>query len=100
MGKGALRAERANEDRRVVSGGGKSRRPAFGSALRRGARMRVLSTALVAFAISLVAAASASAFSAHGSAEQVYATGLAPSAGASLLNHKGEAVQTQNADSL
>ena len=100
MGKAALRAERANEDHRVASGGGDSRRPAVGSGLGGRARIRVLSTALVAFAVSLVTAASASAFSAHGSVEQVYVTGLAPSAGASLLNHKGEAVRTQNADSL
>jgi uncharacterized protein len=59
-----------------------------------------LVAALAVFAVSLVTAASASAFSATGSAEQVDVTGLAPSAEASLLNHKGEVVYTQNADSL
>jgi predicted acyl esterase len=39
-------------------------------------------------------------FSAHGSAEQVYVTGLAPSAQASLLTAKGKTVYTQQADSL
>ncbi len=51
-------------------------------------------------AVWLVAAASASAFSAHGSVEQVYVTGLAPSAQMSLLRSNGETVSTQTADSL
>ena len=42
----------------------------------------------------------ASAFSAHGSVEQVYVTGLAPSAQMSLLRSNGETVSTQTADSL
>jgi len=45
-------------------------------------------------------AASASAFTAQGSAEQVYVTGLAPNAQASLLNSSGGTVYTQNADPL
>jgi hypothetical protein len=49
--------------------------------------------------VSLVVAASASAFNAQGSAEQVYVTGLAPNAQASLLKGK-TAVATQSADSL
>jgi predicted acyl esterase len=39
-------------------------------------------------------------FSAYGSADQVYVTGLAPSAQASLLTPKGKTVYTQQADSL
>jgi uncharacterized protein len=54
----------------------------------------------VAFAAWLVTAASASAFTAQGSAEQVYVTGLAPNAQMSLLNSSGGIVYTQNADSL
>src|SRR5438067_1476483 len=42
----------------------------------------------------------AASFSAHGSAEQVYVTGLAPGASASLLTSSGGALYTQNADSL
>jgi predicted acyl esterase len=69
-----------------------------GSALRRRARIGAIST-LIAFAAWLVTAASASAFTAQGSAKQVYVTGLPPNAQASLLNSSG-LVYTQNADSL
>ncbi|HTD10166.1 MAG TPA: CocE/NonD family hydrolase [Solirubrobacteraceae bacterium] len=55
---------------------------------------------LTTAAIWLVAAATASAFSAHGSVEQVYVTGLAPSAQMSLQRWNGETVSTQTADSL
>src|SRR5439155_19194208 len=51
-------------------------------------------------AVWLVTAASASAFTAQGSAKQVYVTGLAANAQASLLNSSSETVSTQNADSL
>jgi predicted acyl esterase len=44
-------------------------------------------------------ASAAPSFSAHGSAEQVYATGLAPSQRTVLLNRKGRKVATKNADS-
>jgi predicted acyl esterase len=54
----------------------------------------------VAFAVWLVTAASASAFTAQGSAKQVYVTGLAPSAQVSLLSSSGAIVYTQNANSL
>jgi uncharacterized protein len=57
-------------------------------------------TAVVAFAVCLLAAASASAFTAQGSVEQAYVTGLAPNAQASLLSSKGATVATQDADSL
>jgi predicted acyl esterase len=55
---------------------------------------------LAACAVLLVAATSASAFSAQGSAAQVYVTDLAPNAQMSLLNSGGKTVYTQNADSL
>ncbi len=55
---------------------------------------------LAVLAALLVSAATASAFSAHGSVEQVYVTGLAPGAQMSLLRKNGETVSTQSADSL
>jgi len=85
-----LRANRASGDGRVVSGM---------PVLRRRARIGVIST-LVAFAVWLLAAASASAFSAQGSVNQVYVTGLAANAQVSLLGSHGGTVYTQNADSL
>jgi hypothetical protein len=48
----------------------------------------------------LAAGADAASFTATGSAEQVYVTGLAPAAKMSLLNSKGKTIYTQNADSL
>jgi predicted acyl esterase len=56
-------------------------------------------SALVVFAVCLVASAGASAFTAQGSVEQVDVTGLAPNAQVSLLKKKAT-VATQNADSL
>jgi uncharacterized protein len=53
--------------------------------------------------VGLAAAARASAatpFSAHGSAQQVYVTGVAPGAQMSLLTSTGTTLYTQNADSL
>src|SRR5438552_5119629 len=99
-GRGAsLRAERASGDRRVTRRAGEGRRRVAGPGLRRPARISVIST-LVALAVCLVTAASACAFTAQGSAKQVYVTGLDPNAQASLLNSKGKTVYTQNADSL
>ena len=69
------------------------------SVLRRRTRVGAVVTLLTA-AIWLLAAADASAFSAHGSVEQVYVTGLAPGAQMSLLRANGETVSTQSADSL
>ena len=69
------------------------------ASLRRRARIGAVA-ALAASAVWLVAAATASAFSAHGSVEQVYVTGLTPGAQMSLLRVKGETVSTQTADSL
>lgn len=75
----------------------------LGGRVPRAPRRRVLRSAvaaLVVLAAWLVTAASASAFSAHGSVEQVYVTGLAPSAQLSLLGPDGETISTQTADSL
>jgi uncharacterized protein len=55
---------------------------------------------LAAFAVGLVTAAGASAFSVQGSVEQVDVTGVAPEAQTSLLNSKGATVDTQTADGL
>jgi predicted acyl esterase len=58
---------------------------------------------VVALALGLIGATGAEAapsFSAHGSAEQVYVTGLAPNATMSLLNAQGTTLYTQRADSL
>ncbi len=65
----------------------------------RRARIGVVST-LAALAACLATAAGASAFTAQGSVEQVYATGLAPNAQVALLSSTGATVATQNADSL
>jgi uncharacterized protein len=62
--------------------------------------LRAVVPALVAFAVCLVAAATASAFTVHASVEQVDVTGLAPGAQMSLLRSNGETVSTQTADSL
>ncbi len=69
----------------------------------KGLRARHARTAIIAtfvlLAAALSASASASAFTAKGSVDQVYATGLTPSAQVSLVR-KGATVATQNADSL
>ena len=75
------------------------RRHAAAPALRRRVWLGAIA-ALVATAAWLAASATASAFSANGSVEQVYVTGLAPGAQMSLLRSGGETVATQNADSL
>ncbi len=64
-----------------------------------GVRLVAVMSAFTVALICLIAAAGASAFNAQGSAEQVYVTGLAPNAQASLLK-KGATVATQKADSL
>src|SRR5581483_4620172 len=61
---------------------------------------RTLIAALIAAIAMLALAASASAFSAHGSVEQVYVTGLEPGAQMSLLGPSGETLAVQNADTL
>src|SRR4051812_12319449 len=55
-----------------------------------------LGAALLALAF-MTGTAAAEAFSAHGSAEQVYATGLGSKARASLLNSKGQTVGSKRA---
>jgi uncharacterized protein len=93
------RANRMSGTGEIASRAGRGRRVVRESALRRRARIGLITT-LVAFAVSLVTVASASAFTAQGSAEQVYVTGLAPSSQMSLVNSSGATVYTQNADSL
>ena len=97
-GRASLRAERASGDRWVVSCTGDGGRLALGAGPRRRARLSVIST-LVVFAVWLVTAAGASAFTARGSVNQVYATGLPANAQASLLNPCGATVDGLNADS-
>ena len=66
----------------------------------RAARLGVLLAILTLVWLASSPPASAASFSAHGSAEQVYVTGLAPNASASLLTSSGSVLYTQNADSL
>jgi predicted acyl esterase len=68
---------------------------------RRTAVPAALATAATLMTFALAAGdAAAAGFSAHGSVQQVYVTGLAPSAQTSLLNKAGKKVQTRRADSL
>jgi uncharacterized protein len=66
---------------------------------------RAVRTSILWIGIGLMTAANAAAaspppsFSAQGSANQVYVTGLAPSARASLLRPNGKTISTQSADS-
>jgi uncharacterized protein len=84
----------------MVSGAGEGWRVAGVSGRRRRQAAIGFISTLVAFAVWLVLAASASAFTAQGSAEQVYVTGVPAEAQTSLLNSKGATVYTQNANSL
>jgi predicted acyl esterase len=68
-------------------------------------KIRVLVACVVAGALCLIAspawaASTASKFSAHGSAEQVYATGVAPHAKVELVALNGRVLSRQRADSL
>jgi predicted acyl esterase len=92
-------AEPASGDRPAPGRAGGVGRLVTAAGFRRRARIGAVAT-LVAAAVWLVAVASASAFSAHGSVEQVYVTGLAPNAQMSLLRSNGKTVATQTADSL
>src|SRR3954449_11435099 len=56
--------------------------------------------AAIAALLALSAPASASAFDAHGSVNQVYVTGLSPGAKTTLLDHRGHKVRTQKANPL
>jgi predicted acyl esterase len=93
-----LRAEPVSGDRRALGRVGADSRFVAAFAPRRRAHIGA-AAAFAAFVVWLVAAATASAFSVHGSVEQVYVTGLAPSAQMSLLRADGETVSTQTADS-
>src|SRR5690349_6742840 len=76
----------------------------WGDVLRSWVRGAVALLAAVLAALTLVACTPPGGppptLTAVGSAEQVYATGLAPNAQASLLNQQGATVSTQHADSL
>src|SRR5919201_3582485 len=62
---------------------------------------KVLCAGVLAFTLITTAASAAEpSFSAHGSAEQVYVTGLAANQQMSLLNASGQTIATQAADSL
>jgi predicted acyl esterase len=54
----------------------------------------------VALALVFASGANAASFKARGSVEQVYATGLPPGAGTSLLDRAGQVVATRNANDL
>jgi uncharacterized protein len=94
-----MRVEQGIADRSVVGCVGGSRHQLALSVARRRA-LSCFIPMLAVLAVSLVTAATASAFSANGSVEQVYVTGLAPSAQVLLLGSNGETVSTQTADSL
>jgi predicted acyl esterase len=66
-----------------------------GSAVR-----RILCALIAAASVSFVSAASAKAFAARGSVEQVYATGVGGGVRVSLLNPRGRTIATKGADSL
>src|SRR5579859_6835727 len=72
-----------------------------GNVIRRPVAARALALA-TSVAITLITAATATAatFSAHGSAEQVYVTGLAPHEEMALVAATGTTVAVQRADSL
>ncbi len=64
-------------------------------------RARLLAAAVVVVAaLGIGTAAADAAMSAHGSVEQVYATGLAPGASVALHNAKGRTVAKRKADAL
>ncbi len=98
-GRVQMRTEQACEGRSHADRVGERGQPVAASAPRGRALIRLIPVLLI-LAVSLVAAATASAFSAHGSVEQVYVTGLAPGAEMSLLSSNGETVSTQTADAL
>jgi uncharacterized protein len=72
------------------------------AARRAGTTVAILLSACIAVSFLTITrgAASTASFDAVGSAEQVYVTGLAPSAGASLINPHGKTLYTQAADSM
>jgi uncharacterized protein len=94
-----LRADQQAGGNGVVSRTDEGRCFFVGSGRGRRARIGLLAT-LAALSLLLVSVASAAAFTATGSAKQVYVTGLPANAQASLLSSGGTTVATQNADSL
>ena len=100
MGTDSLRGECMNGDGHDASSGIRDGRdPADRSRLFGRARLSLV-LALAALTVSLVVVASASAFDAKGSVEQVDVTGLAADAQMSLVNAHGKVLSTQNADPL
>src|ERR1700760_1907061 len=67
---------------------------------RRSVGLSVLATALLLLFLMPGGAAAAPAVEAHGSVEQVYATGLAPGVQVTLVNGQGGTVESKGADSL
>jgi len=68
---------------------------------RRAIRIQVIvGITAIALALGSAGSAAAASFSARGSVEQVYATGLAPGVQVSLLDSAGQVVQTRNANDL
>ncbi|HTA40032.1 MAG TPA: CocE/NonD family hydrolase, partial [Candidatus Acidoferrales bacterium] len=94
-----MRIDRGSEDRSIMGREGSGGQSVAASTVRRRALIGVVPV-LTVLVICLAMAASASAFSANGSAEQVYATGLTPGAQIALLKKNGETVSTQTADQL
>jgi uncharacterized protein len=90
-------ANRVSRDRPAVSPA-QDRQSVRRSTRRRRARINAV-LGLAALSLSLLAAASASAFTVQGSVEQVDVTGLAANAQTSLLSKTGSTVYTQEADS-
>ena len=78
---------------------GRAGRLLAASALRRRALIGLIPL-IVVLAAWLASAAAAATFTARGSVEQVYATGVTPGAQVSLLGRHGETISTQSADSL
>jgi predicted acyl esterase len=98
-GEAPVRIDRGSEDRSIMGREGSGGQSVAASTVRRRALIGVVPV-LTVLVICLAMAASASAFSANGSAEQVYATGLTPGAQIALLKKNGETVSTQTADQL
>src|SRR6476661_6974328 len=63
-------------------------------------RVMVLAATAVAAFVLTTGTAGAAGFSAHGSAKQVYATGLTPGGKVALVNASGKSVQTRKAGAL
>src|SRR5947209_15584945 len=72
----------------------------FGMRVRAGLGVGALVFAIAAMDGSAMARSARNAFRAHGSAEQVYVTGLRPYARMSLITPRGRTLYTQRADSL